>query len=131
MRLYPDSGPVVSAGNGRFTTSRDSIEAGIRSFWTRMGQNMRSPRWVWGPTVVEILSPDAAVLTGAYSIPHTAPNGQPHVVGGVWTALFERRQGRWVITQEHLSDPGLPMGSMDPESSKAAPAKPGTRPPPS
>jgi hypothetical protein len=28
----------------------------------------------------------------------------PHVIGGAWTAVFQRRGRRWVIVQEHLSD---------------------------
>ena len=64
MNLYPDSGAVVSAAYGRYGTSRDSLEAGIRSFWERMGRNMQNPRFVWGESHVDVISPDAAVLTG-------------------------------------------------------------------
>jgi len=34
----------------------------------------------------------------------------PHDLAGAWTALFERRNGKWVIVQEHLSD--VPMPAM-------------------
>jgi hypothetical protein len=27
-----------------------------------------------------------------------------HVIGGAWTAVFQKRAGKWVIIQEHLSD---------------------------
>jgi len=104
MSLYPDSGRVVSAGAGQVHTSRDSLEAGIRAFWENVGHNMRDPRWTWGPMYVDVLGPDAAVLTATYTIPHRTPRGDPHVVGGAWTAAFARRDGRWVIVQEHLSD---------------------------
>jgi hypothetical protein len=30
--------------------------------------------------------------------------GMSHVIGGAWTAVFQKRGGRWVIIQEHLSD---------------------------
>ena len=53
---------------------------------------------------VDVLGPDAAVLTATYTIPHRTPRGDPHVVGGAWTAVFGRRGGRWAIVQEHLSD---------------------------
>jgi ketosteroid isomerase-like protein len=108
MSLYPDSGRVVSASAGRVTTSRDTLEASIRTFWENVGRNMREPRWTWGAMHVDVLGPDAAVLTATYSIPHRTPRGAPHVVGGAWTAVFERRGGRWVIVQEHLSD--VPAG---------------------
>ncbi len=48
--------------------------------------------------------PDAAVMTFAYSIPHTTPDGAPHVVTGAWTTFWRRDSGRWRIVQEHLSD---------------------------
>lgn len=104
MSLYPDSGRVISASGGQVTTTRDSLEAGIRAFWTYVGQNMQQPKWEWGPMLVDVLAPDAAALTTTYRVPHLTPRGQPHVIAGAWTAVFQRRGGRWVIIQEHLSD---------------------------
>ena len=104
MSLYPDTGRVISASTGRVTTTRDSLALGIRAFWRNIGQNMRQPRWEWGPMYIDVLAPDAAVLTATYRIPHITPQGNPHVVGGVWTAVFQLRSGKWVIIQEHLSD---------------------------
>jgi hypothetical protein len=103
MALYPDSGPVVSASNGSIIASRDSLEGGIASFWEGMGRNMQQPKWVWGERHIEVLSPTAAVLTATYTIPHRAPSGEAHVVGGAWTAVFQKRGGVWRIIQEHLS----------------------------
>lgn len=104
MQLYPDTGRVISATGGRITTTRAELEQNIRTFWESTGQNMRQPRWVWDTMDVDVLSPNAAVLTATYRIPHLTPRGMPHVVGGAWTAVFERRGGSWVIVQEHLSD---------------------------
>ena len=97
-------GPVISASGGRVSTSRDSLEAGIRAFWDNVGRNMRDPKWTWGDMHVDVLSTDAAVVTTTYRVPHFTPAGVPHVIAGAWTALFARRDGRWVIVQEHLSD---------------------------
>jgi len=44
------------------------------------------------------------VLTTTYAIPHRTPEDEPHTLAGAWTAVFARRDGRWVIVQEHLSD---------------------------
>ncbi len=104
MSLYPPTGRVVSAAGGRITTSRDTIEQGVTRFYDRVGRNMRDPVWEWGPMHVDVLSADAAVLSAEYSIPHRTPEGTPHTVAGAWTAVFARRDGRWVVIQEHLSD---------------------------
>jgi ketosteroid isomerase-like protein len=104
MSLYPDSGRVISASGGRVTTTRDSVESGIKSFWTNVGQRMQNPTWIWGRPLVDVLSPDAAVVTMTYRVPHRTPEGAPHTIAGAWTAVFERRAGKWVIVQEHLSE---------------------------
>ena len=104
MSLYPDTGRVVSASGGVVTTARDSIEAGIRAFWTNVGANMREPKWTWDAMQVDVLSRDAAILTASYRVPHLTPAGRPHALAGAWTAAFARRGGRWVVVQEHLSD---------------------------
>jgi ketosteroid isomerase-like protein len=104
MSLYPDTGRVVSASGGRVTTTRAALESGIKSFWEYVGRNMQNPKWMWGTPQVDVLSPDAAVVTMTYRIPHRTPAGQPHVVAGAWTAVFERRAEKWVIVQEHLSE---------------------------
>jgi hypothetical protein len=104
LSLYPKSGRVVSANSGRVSESRDSLAAGIRYFWESVGVNMREPRWVWDRFYVDVLSTNSAVVTATYHIPHKNPRNEPHVLGGAMTAVFEKRDGRWVIVQEHLSD---------------------------
>jgi ketosteroid isomerase-like protein len=121
MSLYPDSGTIISASGGQLTTSRAALEAGIRAFWDNVGRNMREPRWNWDTMHVDVLGPDAAVVTAAYRVPHLTPRGDPHVIAGAWTAVFERRGGRWMIVQEHLSDlPAAPTMAMPADSSAAA-----------
>jgi ketosteroid isomerase-like protein len=103
MDLYPDTGAVISATDGRIVASRDSIQGAIESFWESMGRNMQRPKWVWGERRIDVLSPTSAVMTATYTIPHFAPTGEPHTVGGAWTAVFQKRGGRWRIIHEHLS----------------------------
>jgi hypothetical protein len=121
MSLYPPTGGVVSASGGRVSVSRDSLEAGIRAFWEYVGQNMRAPKWQWDPMHVDVLSRCAAVVTATYRIPHLTPRGMPHVIAGALTQVFARRNGRWVVVQEHLSD--VPAAMMD--TSAATNAMPG------
>ena len=117
VSLYPTEGRVISASGGVITTTRADLDRGIKAFWTYVGQNMRNPRWEWTSMNVDVLAPDAAVMTSTYRIPHLAPNGMSHVIGGAWTAVFQKRGGRWVIIQEHLSDapsdPSMQMGQMN------------------
>ena len=117
MSLYPTQGRVISASGGVVTTTRAELEQGIKAFWTYVGQNMKNPKWEWTSMNVDVLAPDAAVMTSTYRIPHQTPTGMNHVIGGAWTAVFQKRQGRWVIIQEHLSDvqsnPNLPMSGMN------------------
>jgi hypothetical protein len=114
LSVYPDSGRVVSASGGRLTVERDSLVSALGAFWQNVGQNMRNPQWRWGPMQVDVLGPDAAAVTATYRIPHLTPRGDPHVLGGAWTAVFARRNGEWVIVQEHLSDDPGPL-SPNPE----------------
>jgi hypothetical protein len=112
MSLYPSRGGVVSASGGRVTVSRDSLQSEIHDFWQYVGSNMRDPKWQWDPMHVDVLSRDAAVVTATYRIPHLTPRGMPHVIAGALTEVFARRDGRWVVVQEHLSDvPPEPMDS--------------------
>jgi ketosteroid isomerase-like protein len=102
--LYADGDRVVSASGGHLTISADSVRAGVTRFWELAGRNMQDARWQWGDILVERLAPDAAVLTATWSIPHTTPAGQPHVIEGAWTAVFRRLGGEWKIVHEHLSE---------------------------
>jgi len=126
LSLYPDTGRVVSASAGLITTSRDTLAMGIKAFWENIGVNMRQPRWIWDQMLFDVLSPTAAVMTAKYHVPHLTPHNMPHVVGGAWTAVFQKRGDRWYIIQEHLSD--MPPMSDSAMASMvmppAAPAKP-------
>lgn len=104
MSLYPAAGPIYSAGAGRVTASRDTLAMGIEGFWENVGQNMQEARWEWTAMHIDVLSPSSAVMTATYRVPHLTPGGEPHVIGGAWTAVFARRGGRWEIVHEHLSD---------------------------
>ena len=117
MSLYPTEGRIISASGGVITTTRPQLEQAIQAFWTYVGQNMKQPKWEWTSMNVDVLAPDAAVMTSTYRVPHLTPTGMNHVIGGAWTAVFQKRGGRWVVIQEHLSDvqsnPNLQMNQMN------------------
>ena len=104
MALYPEGSRIISANTGRVMSDRDSVMSGIRYFWENVGVNMKDPRWVWDSFHTDVLSRDAAVVTAAYHIPHRNPRNEPHVLGGAMTVVMQKREGRWVVVQEHLSD---------------------------
>ena len=124
LSLYPTSGRIVSAAGGQVLTARDTLAMGIKAFWQNVGANMREPKWVWDQMIFDVLSPTAAVMTAQYHVPHLTPRNQPHTIAGAWTAVFQKRSGRWYIVQEHLSD--APTMS----DSTAAPAAPPMKMPP-
>lgn len=104
MSVYPDSGRVVSATGGRTTTSRDSLQMAVTSFWEGVGQYMVRPTWTWGDMHVDVLDRDHAVMTAQYTVPHWTDRGDPHVIGGVWTTVWSRGERGWRVIHEHLSD---------------------------
>ena len=113
IALYVDTGRVVSASGGQVIASRDTVIEGIRLFWQNVGVNMRQPKWIWTQTYVDVLSPTAAVFTGAYRVPHLTPRNEPHEIAGAMTLVFVKRGSKWGVVQEHLSDvPAAPMAAM-------------------
>ena len=113
IALYADTGRVVSASTGRAIASRDTVIEGIKLFWKYVGANMKQPKWTWTSTYVDVLSPNAAVFTGTYRVPHLTPRGEPHEIAGAMTLVFEKRGEKWGVVQEHLSDtpPAMAMDS--------------------
>ena len=125
LSLYPTTGRVVSTSVGRVVASRDSLEGGIRYFNENVVANMRGARWIWDAMFVDVLSPTSAVVTASYHIPHKTPRNQDHVIAGAITAVFAKRDGKWVIIQEHLSDvpatPDEPSMAPAPAPTKKSP----------
>jgi ketosteroid isomerase-like protein len=104
LALYADTGRIISVTGPNISASRDTIFQGVRDAWTYVLSNMKNPTWMWGDFFIDVLSRDAAVMTTSYHVPHTTPQGHPHIIGGTWTAVLRRQGDRWVIVQEHLSD---------------------------
>ena len=104
IALYADTGRIVSASTGRAIASRDTVIEGIKLFWKYVGANMKQPKWIWTHTYVDVLSPNAAVFTGTYRVPHLTPRGEQHEIAGAMTLVFEKRGSKWGVVQEHLSD---------------------------
>jgi hypothetical protein len=104
MALYPTSGPVASANDGRVTTSRDSIEAGIGRFL----KGMREIAFGNDPPIVTALDSRSAVVTLAFHGTGTWNDGRAFSTTGSWTAVLAERDGRFTIIQEQESHPRPP-----------------------
>ena len=130
LSLYPPSGRVVSAAGGQVLTSRDTLAMGIKAFWQNVGSNMREPKWIWDQMIFDVLSPNAAVMTATYHVPHLTPRNMPHMIGGAWTAVFQKRGDRWYIMQEHLSDlPPVPDSTCSEADAAGMTMPPATKSP--
>ena len=125
LALYADTGRIVSASGGQAIASRDTLTKGIELFWQNVGVNMRQPKWIWTHIYVDVLSPESAVFTGTYRVPHFTPRGEPHEIAGAMTLVFEKRGTKWGVVQEHLSD--LPAVEMPMDTTMKMKSAPTTR----
>ncbi len=125
LSIYPTEGRVVSATAGRVTTTREMLGSAVQSFWDGVGRFMVRPTWNWEAIEIDVLSRDVAVMTAQYTVRHWTYTGAPHVIGGVWTAVWQRKDGRWEVTHEHLSDMPRPTAeAIEAEMPTIAPTTP-------
>lgn len=125
LSIYPNEGRVISATAGRVTNTREMLGSAVQSFWDGVGRFMVRPTWNWESIDVDVLSRDVAVMTAQYTVRHWTYTGAPHVIGGVWTAVWQRRDGRWEVTHEHLSDMPRPTAErIEAEMPTIAPSTP-------
>lgn len=104
MAMYPASGPVASAMDGRVTTSRDSLSNNIGRFLQRLKDASFSNE----PPIVTVLDPRTAVITLVFHGSGTWTNGSPFSTNGSWTAVLGERDGHFAIIQEQESHPRVP-----------------------
>jgi ketosteroid isomerase-like protein len=101
MALYPNDGPVSSANDGKITTSRDSLAAGIGRFLGRLKVVSFSTE----PPIVTVIDPHTAAITLAFHGTGTWSDGGTFSTNGSWTAILSERDGRLTIIQEQESHP--------------------------
>lgn len=104
MALYPNSGPVSSANDGRVTTSRDSLESGIGHFL----QRLKEVSFHTETPIVTALDARTAVVTLVFHGTGTFTDGSTFSTNGSWTAVLGERDGRLAIIQEQESHPRAP-----------------------
>jgi ketosteroid isomerase-like protein len=100
MADYLPSGPLVSASGGKLATSRDSVIAGLRSFY----QTTKSRELTIRSTKIDVLAPDVAALTADFVLSSKDSAGKSNEVRGVYSAVLATRDGRLRIIQENQSN---------------------------
>ena len=99
IRLWDDSPDLMFAENGMFFPGRDSIYAYLKEFYT----TTTSMNVEWLQRVVVPLAPDAAVMSGKFHFKATFESGDVYESTSMFTGVFKKKNGRWVIIHGHES----------------------------
>ena len=92
---------VIFVSGGKFQDGwQGTLDHYVRDYG---GSAERRGRLHFYKMKVDILAPDAAMLIGQYRLERGS-----RVTEGVNTRLFRKRQGRWLITVNHVSAYDLP-----------------------
>lgn len=87
------------ASTGRVFWAKDSLAKAAR---TRVA-SLRALTYTLRDARVLVLGPDAAVLTGSYGEAATDSTGKELAFNDAWTAVYQRRDGKWQIVHGHFS----------------------------
>jgi uncharacterized protein (TIGR02246 family) len=116
--LEPMADDVVFVGDGLMVVGRDSL---LR-LTTKAFSDWRSVKADVKITRVQVLAPDAAVVNWESRVVATNNKGVDTPYGGMVTAVFVNRNGKWQITQQQQCAPMPPEVPTDMKpSSKAIP----------
>jgi uncharacterized protein (TIGR02246 family) len=101
-QLYPDSGATLSAGNGDVQlVSR----AALRARTTEYFASLRAITFSQSIERIDVLAAGAAVVTARIDLKQVDTTGRQSGARPLWTAALALRDGRYVVLQEHASDP--------------------------
>jgi uncharacterized protein (TIGR02246 family) len=115
--LAPMTEDVVFVGDGLMVVGRDSLlRMTTRAFseWRTIKAEVTIRR-------VQVLSPDAAVVNWDSHVNATTYKGVQLPLGGMVTAVFVKRDGKWLITQQQQCAPMPPEVPTNMKPEKAIP----------
>jgi hypothetical protein len=96
--LFTPDSDFVYVDNGRIYPDRPALKAAASGFFRRIG----SAGGRWDPAHVLPLSPSSGAFTGVFRPQMVDTAGTPlWVEGKIWTFVYERRAGQWLIVQAH------------------------------
>ncbi len=98
MSHFTTDSDLTYVDNGRIYPTRDALATAAGGFFTRIGKS----GGVWDDVRIIPLSPSAGTFTGIFRPQMTDTAGVPiWTEGKIWTLVYERRAGKWVIIQAH------------------------------
>lgn len=101
-QLYPDSGATLSAGNGDAQlVSQDTLRARTTEYFA----SLRAITFSQSIERIDVLAAGAAVVTARIDLKQVDTAGRQSGASPLWTAALALRDGRYVVLQEHASDP--------------------------
>jgi ketosteroid isomerase-like protein len=98
MALFTTEPDLTYVDNGRIYPSREALAAAAGGFFKRIG----SASGTWESPRVLPLSSTAGAFTGILRPRMVDTDGKPlWTEGKIWTLVYQRRGGNWVIVQAH------------------------------
>ena len=98
MELFTTEPDLVYVDNGRIYPNRAALAKAAGGFFTRV----RSTGGTWDPAHVLPLSSSSGAFTGIFRPQMVDTSGAAlWTEGKIWTFVYQRRGGKWVIVQAH------------------------------
>lgn len=98
MELFTTEADLVYVDNGRIYPNREALAKAAGGFFKRV----RSTGGKWEPAYILPLSANSGAFTGVFR-PQMVDTGGVALwtEGKIWTFVYQRRAGKWVIVQAH------------------------------
>lgn len=98
MELFATEPDLTYVDNGRIYPSREALAAAAGGFFKRIGQ----AGGTWESPRILVLSESSGAFTGIFRPLMSDLDGKPLWTDGkIWTFVYQRRAGKWVIVQAH------------------------------
>ena len=98
MDLFAVESDLTYVDNGKIYPSREALATAAGGFFKGIGK----AGGTWESPRVLPLSPTAGAFTGIFRPQMADTAGKPLWVDGkIWTFVYQRRAGKWVIVQAH------------------------------
>ncbi len=98
MELFTTDPDLTYVDNGKIYPSREALATAAGGFFKRIG----SAGGTWESPRIVVLSASGGAFTGIFRPVMADLEGKPLWTNGkIWTFVYQRRAGKWVIVQAH------------------------------